>query len=169
MEKSTIFLVSTLCFLSFIGSSYSVKDRFSVEGMVYCDTCRTQFITKLTEFLEGATVRVECKEDNGTVTFTKEAITDATGSYKIEVDGDHEDEECQVNLVKSPRPDCAEVDSESHLEQAAKVSITHNNGIISPIRTTSPLGFLRKERLPGCAQVLKELGINEDGTQDLDD
>lgn len=116
----------------------------------------------------GATVRVECKEENGTVTFTKEATTDATGSYKIQVDGDHEDEECQVVLVKSPRPDCAEVDSESHLEQAAKVSITNNNGIVSPIRTTSPLGFLKKDRLPGCAQVLKELGINEDGTEDLD-
>lgn len=115
----------------------------------------------------GATVRVECKEEgNGSVTFTKEVVTDAKGSYKVEVDGDHEEELCQVVLVKSPRSDCSEIDSDSHLEQAAKISITKNNGIVSPVRAANPLGFLKKERLPGCADVLKELGIKEDGTFD---
>ncbi|XP_004485892.1 olee1-like protein [Cicer arietinum] len=163
MAKSTIILISTLCFLSFFGSVYC-NDRFFVEGVVYCDTCRTQFITKLTEFMEGATVRMECKEDNGTVTFSKEAVTDASGTYRVEVDGDHEDEVCEITLAKSPRKDCSEVDSDSHLEQAARISITNNNGIVSPLRTANPLGFLKKERLPGCADVLKDLGINEDGS-----
>ncbi|GAU30278.1 hypothetical protein TSUD_384990 [Trifolium subterraneum] len=169
MAKSTIILVSALCFLSFLGSVYSHSDRFFVEGVVYCDTCRTQFITKLTEFMEGATVRVECKEENGTLTFTKDVVTGHGGNYKVEVDGDHEDEICQVILVKSPRPDCAEIDKDYHLEQAARISITNNNGIVSPVRTTNPLGFLRKERLPGCADIFKELGINEDGTTADDD
>lgn len=53
MSKSIIFLASALCFLSVLGSVYSDDDRFFVEGVVYCDTCRTQFITKLSEFLEG--------------------------------------------------------------------------------------------------------------------
>lgn len=56
MAKSTIPLVFTLCFLSFLGSAYSKSDRFFVEGVVYCDTCRTQFITRLTEFIEGTRI-----------------------------------------------------------------------------------------------------------------
>ncbi|MCI39999.1 olee1-like protein, partial [Trifolium medium] len=76
---------------------------------------------------------------------------------------------CQVVLVKSPRKDCSEVDTDSHLEQAARISVTNNNGIVSPIRTTNPLGFLKKERLPGCLEIFKELGINEDGTTADDD
>lgn len=164
-KSSIIILASALCFVSFLGSACA-RDRFFVEGAVYCDTCRVQFLTKLSEFLEGATVRVECKQvDNfKNVTFSKEIVTDATGSYKVEVDGDHEEDLCEVVLVKSPRSDCAEVDRESHLQQAARISITKNNGIVSPIRQANPLGFLKKDRLPGCLDLLKELGINEDGT-----
>ena len=102
--------------------------------------------------------------DGGNVTFSKEAKTDASGSYRVEVDGDHEDEVCAVTLVHSPRSDCSEIDNESHLDQAARISITNNNGIVSPVRKANPLGFLKKERLRGCAEVLKELGIDEDGT-----
>ncbi|RYQ82591.1 olee1-like protein [Arachis ipaensis] len=164
MEKHSVILISFFCFLSLFGSAYS-NERFYIEGKVYCDTCRLQFITKLSEFLEGATVRVECKEqEGGSVTFSKEAVTDSSGIYKLEVDGDHEDELCAVKLVKSPRSDCSEVDSELHLDQSARISITNNNGIVSPYRQANPLGFLKKERLPDCAKILKELGIREDGT-----
>ncbi|KAK7306550.1 hypothetical protein VNO77_44498 [Canavalia gladiata] len=171
MGKSTIIiLASALCFLSFLGSAYA-KERFFVEGSVYCDTCRIQFLTKLSEFLEGATVRVECKQvDNiRNVTFSKEAVTDVSGSYKVEVHGDHEDDNCEVVLVKSPRNDCSDIDSESHLQQAARISITKNSGIISNIRRANPLGFLKKDRLPQCNDLFKELGINEDGTPNADD
>lgn len=113
----------------------------------------------------GASVRVECKEiEGGKVTFSKEALTDGSGSYKVEVDGDHEEEVCEVVLVKSSKPDCTEVDKESHLAQAARVSITRNNGITSPVRSANPLGFLKKERLPVCKEVLRELGLQDDGT-----
>nr|ACU23617.1 unknown [Glycine max] len=164
-KAAIIILASTLCFLSFLGSAYA-RDRFMVEGTVYCDTCRVQFLTKLSEILEGATVRVTCSQvDNAkNVTFSKEAVTDASGSYKVEVEGDHEEDTCEVTLLKSPRPDCSEIDRESHLQQAARISITKNNGIVSPFRQANPLGFLKKDRLPGCADLLKELGINEDGT-----
>ncbi|RDX88751.1 hypothetical protein CR513_29611 [Mucuna pruriens] len=166
MAKSTIIIVaSALCFLSFLGSACA-KERYFVEGTVYCDTCRVQFLTKLSETLEGATVRVECAQvDNSkNVTFSKEAVTDILGTYQVEVHGDHEEDTCEVTLLKSPRKDCSEVDRESHLQQAARISITKNNGIVSPVRQANPLGFLKKERLPGCADLLKELGIKEDGT-----
>ncbi|CAJ1961900.1 unnamed protein product [Sphenostylis stenocarpa] len=164
-KSSIIILASTLCFLSFLGS-VCAKESYLVEGTVYCDTCRVQFLTKLSEPLEGAKVRVKCSQvDNvRNVTFNKETTTDKTGSYKMEVDGDHEEDTCEVILVKSPRTDCSEIDHESHLLQAARISITKNNGIVSPVRQANPLGFLIKERLPGCPELLKELGINEDGT-----
>ncbi|OIW00504.1 hypothetical protein TanjilG_24234 [Lupinus angustifolius] len=165
-KSTTIIVASALCFLSFLGSANGVE-RFFVEGTVYCDTCRTQFLTRVSEFMQGATVRVECKETEGSqnVTFSKEATTDAKGSYKVEVDGDHEEETCEVVLVKSPREDCSEVDKESYLAQAAMISITKNNGITSPIRNANPLGFLKKERLSVCKDVLKELGLSEDGNE----
>ncbi|KAK7247154.1 hypothetical protein RIF29_42031 [Crotalaria pallida] len=165
MAKSAIVIVaSALCFLSFLGNVYA-KERYFVEGSVYCDTCRLQFLTRVSEWMEGATVRVECKEiEGGKVTFSKEAKTDAKGFYKVEVDGDHEEETCEVVLVKSSREDCSEVDRESHLAQAAQVSITRNNGITSPIRTANPLGFLKKVNKPECKDVLSELGLLEDGS-----
>ncbi|QCD76849.1 Pollen allergen Ole e 1 family [Vigna unguiculata] len=162
---SIIILASALCLLSLLGSACA-KDRFFVEGVVYCDTCRVQFLTRMSEFLEGATVRVMCSQvDNAkNVTFDKETTTNALGAYKMEVDGDHEEDTCEVTLVKSPRADCSEVDKESHLEQAARISITKNSGMVSNLRQPNPLGFLKKDRLPGCADLFKELGINEDGT-----
>ncbi|KAK7302933.1 hypothetical protein RJT34_13830 [Clitoria ternatea] len=166
MAKSTIIiLASAICFLSFLGSALAV-DRFVVEGKVYCDTCRIQFLTKLSEYLPGATVRVECKEaeNSKNVTFQKDVVTDARGDYKVQVHGDHEQDLCEVVLVKSPRPDCAEIDRESHLQQAARISLTKNNGMLSSVRQANPLGFLKKERLPGCPELLLELGVNEDGT-----
>ncbi|XP_061372637.1 olee1-like protein [Gastrolobium bilobum] len=167
MAKSIIIVASTLCFLSFFGSAYC-RDRFFIEGSVYCDTCRTQFLTRVSEFMSGATVRVECKDtENGTLTFSKDAVTDRNGSYKVEVDGDHEEEVCEVKLIKSSREDCGEVDTASHLEQAAMISITSNNGIMSPIRTANPLGFLKKNRLPICSEVFQELGLLDDGSIEL--
>lgn len=109
---------------------------------------------------------VVCRErDAGAkVTFSKEAVTDANGMYSVAVDGDHEDEVCEVKLLKSSRADCSEVDTESHLEQASRISITNNNGIVSPVRTANPLGFLKTERLPECGHILLQLGLHEDGS-----
>ncbi|KAE9591338.1 putative pollen allergen Ole e 1 family [Lupinus albus] len=98
----------------------------------------------------------------GRVTLSK--VTDASWWYKVEVDGDHEDDICEVKLIKSPRPNCSEIDTEFHLQQSAKVSITKNNGIVSDVQSANPLGFLRKEHLPSCAKVLKDLGVDDDGT-----
>ncbi|XP_047173141.1 olee1-like protein [Vigna umbellata] len=166
MAKSSIIIfASVLCLLSFL-NSVCASDRFFVEGTVYCDTCRLQFLTRMSEFMEGATVRVMCSQvDNANnVTFNKETTTNALGAYKMEVDGEHEEDICEVTLVKSPRPYCDEINREAHLLQAARISITKNNGIVSNIRQANPLGFLIKRRLPGCSEVIKELGINEDGS-----
>ena len=99
------------------------------------------------------------------MTFSKDAVTDAKGEYSIEVDGDHEEELCEVMLVKSPKEDCSEISREyADLEQATRISLTTKNGIVSPVRQANPLGFLRKERLPICSEVFRELGLLDDGT-----
>ncbi|KAI4306387.1 hypothetical protein L6164_029668 [Bauhinia variegata] len=165
MSKCAIIIVaSALCFLSFFGLAHGI-DKFYVKGSVYCDTCRVQFLTRLSEFMPGATVKVECRDFEGSdnITFSEETVTDAKGGYSMVVDGDHEEELCQVVLMKSSRSDCNEMEKESFM-QSARVSITGNNGIVSPVRNANPLGFLKKERLPECLPLLDELGINEDGT-----
>ncbi|PON41366.1 Pollen allergen Ole e 1 family [Parasponia andersonii] len=164
MAKSVIIFASALCFLSLLGFAYCETPRLFVEGKVYCDTCRTQFVTRVTEYMKGAKVRLECRDnEGGSVTYSAEAETDASGTYRIPVDGDHEEEICEIQLVKSSSPDCSEVSNDPYNKLSARVSITSNNGIASPVRQANPLGFLKKEPLPECSEVLRELGITAEG------
>lgn len=55
-KSSVIFFASALCFLTLLGAAYGVS-RFFVEGEVFCDTCRTQFVTRVSEYLEGECFR----------------------------------------------------------------------------------------------------------------
>ncbi|XP_028794797.1 olee1-like protein [Neltuma alba] len=170
MAKSgaILILASALCLLSLLNLA-ECHDQFFVEGSVYCDTCRTQFMTRLSRFVAGATVRLECKEaESGKVTLSKEAVTDGSGGYSVEIEGDREDESCEVVLVKSSDPECSEIDASSFGTQAAKVSVTRNNGIVSPVRSANPLGFLRNQPLPECGAVLQELHLAADPLSDDD-
>ncbi|KAJ0228811.1 hypothetical protein HA466_0321940 [Hirschfeldia incana] len=162
-----VFLASALCFttlLHLVAADADDFDRFSITGSVYCDTCRVQFVTRLSKFLEGAKVKLECKSRaNQTVTLTKEAVTNKDGKYQMEVMGDHEEELCEIILVQSPDAECGEVNNEEFLRNAARISLTANDGIVSnEIRTINPLGFMRKTPVADCPQVFKELGIVPD-------
>ena len=109
-------------------------------------------------------MRLECRDTEGaSVTYSNDAVTDESGTYRIPVDGDHEDEVCSVQLLKSSVPDCSEVSNEPYSKLSARVSLTANNGMASPVRQANPLGFLKKEPLPECPEVLRELGITPDG------
>ncbi|KAF2550414.1 hypothetical protein F2Q68_00035035 [Brassica cretica] len=136
------------------------------KGSVYCDTCRVQFMTRLSKVLEGAKVKLECKgRENQTVTLTKEAMTDKDGNYEMEVMGDHEEEVCEIILVQSPDAECGDVNNQEFLRNAARISLTANDGIVSnETRTINPLGFMRKTPLADCPQAFKELGIVPDVT-----
>ncbi|KAG6638801.1 olee1-like protein [Carya illinoinensis] len=166
MAKSIIFLAaSALCFLSLLGFAYC-DSHFSVEGKVYCDTCRTQFVTRLSTYMKGAKVRLECrKRGDGAITYSVESETDKLGTYHLQVDGEHEEEVCEIVLLKSSDPDCSEVSKDPFQKKSARISLTKNNGITSPVRLANPLGFMRKEHLPGCGQVLKELGLTAEDEQ----
>ncbi|CAF1919385.1 unnamed protein product [Brassica oleracea var. botrytis] len=162
-------VVSTVCLSSLAGFAAADADDFDlfqIQGSVYCDTCRVQFVTRLSKFLEGAKVKLECRSrTNGTLTLTKEAVTDKSGSYKMEVTGDHEEEVCELVLVQSPDSGCSDVSKEAYLRNAAKISLTANDGIVShETRIVNPLGFMVKTPLADCPAAFKELGIVPDVT-----
>ncbi|PRQ29149.1 putative pollen allergen Ole e 1 family [Rosa chinensis] len=164
-KSSIIILASALCFLSFINNAYSEdKTTLQVEGVVFCDSCRIQFITRISELIQGAKVKLECKDrESGSITYSKEAETNEQGRYSIEVDSDHEEEDCEVVLVSSPNEDCNEINHDLHQQTSARISLTKHNGIAGPVRIPNPLGFMKKEAAPECPEVLKELGLTPDG------
>nr|O49813.1 RecName: Full=Olee1-like protein; Flags: Precursor [Betula pendula]CAA74365.1 putative Ole e 1 protein [Betula pendula] len=162
MAKSIIIQAPALCFLSLLGFAYS-ESRFFVEGKVYCDNCRTQFVTKLSTYMKGAKVSLECRNrEGGTLIYSSDSETDKSGTYRIPVDGDHEEEICEIALKKSSDPDCSEVSKDPFLKKSARISLTKNNGISTPVRLANPLGFMKKKPLPECAKALRELGMNPD-------
>lgn len=159
MAKSALlFLAAALCFSSFLG--FALAESFLVVGQVYCDPCRGNFVTRVSEYLPDSKVRLECKGiEAGNVTVNVDAVTDKTGTYKIEVEGDHEDEVCEIVLVSSSKADCTEIAKDEYSSQAARISLTNDNGIIGKVRLANPLGFLKKDFDPVCAEVYKEMGI----------
>ena len=109
-------------------------------------------------------MKLVCREEAnaGNETFTGEGVTDKNGVYKIEVDGDHEEEICEVSLLESADEECSDIPTDGY-GHFARVSITGNNGIINPVRQANPLGFLKKDALPQCKEVLRELGFDDVG------
>ncbi|KAL2467324.1 Pollen Ole e 1 allergen and extensin family protein [Abeliophyllum distichum] len=136
------------------------KESFYVEGQVYCDTCRAQFINKLTVFMPGAGVKLQCRgEEEGNITYTVAGSTNEKGVYRLLVEGDHEDEFCEIKLVSSTIKDCDEIPNEGWAKQSSRITLTIHNGIHGDVRIANPLGFFKKEALPECIELFKELDI----------
>ncbi|KAK8647823.1 hypothetical protein V6N13_121550 [Hibiscus sabdariffa] len=142
------------------GAAAAKPSKYTVVGHVYCDTCRVEFETKISEPISGAVVKLECQNRaNDASTFqSPEVSTSPTGEYKINVTGDHKDSDCDVNLVKSPRKDCNEP---TEAWRKVRVILTTQDGISGDIRYVNNLGFKKKEALPQCKQVLTEMGYYE--------
>ncbi|XP_022720406.1 olee1-like protein [Durio zibethinus] len=163
--KAVFFLASALCFLYLLGIAHAeAPEHFFVEGKVYCDNCRVQFVTRISKYMAGAKVRLECKDrEGGQLTYAVDGETDASGSYHLKVEGDHEEEVCEVALVESSDPECAEINKENYLRKGARIVLTKDTGISSDRRSANPLGFMVKDRLPECTEVLREIGITAAG------
>lgn len=105
----------------------------------------------------GAKVEIECHDPaTKELKLNVEGVTNSTGWYRIPVAGDHEEENCVVKLVESPRKDC---DSPNRGADSSRILITYNVGISSNNRLINPLGFAIKDPLPACGDVLKELEL----------
>ncbi|XP_050368940.1 anther-specific protein LAT52-like [Argentina anserina] len=151
----TAVVLTVLCLCYLANADGQKIGKFFIEGKVYCDPCRVQFQTRISEPIDGATVELACKSRiNSTVFNTIQAKTNKDGLYTLLVDEDYADEICEVKTVSSPRADCNE-----HFDdfEKARVLITYNNGVASNVRYANPLGFMKKEAVPECEQVLKEL------------
>ncbi|KAK8589003.1 hypothetical protein V6N13_087889 [Hibiscus sabdariffa] len=157
--------ITLLFFIVCISSSFSfaqelTPNKFTVVGHVYCDTCRVEHETKLSEPIIGATVKLVCNNqtDNTPIFQTPEITTGAKGEFRIHAPGEYENSACDVNLMKSPRQDCNEP---AESLSKSRVVLTTNNaakeGVTSIITCANNLGFKRKEALPECKQALPEL------------
>lgn len=110
--------------------------------------------------MADAVVRVECRSrGNSELTYTKEAVTDSAGKYKILVESDRADDYCDTVLVKSPDPECSSPDAG---RDRARVILTSNNGMNSHTRFANALGFLKRTPLASCPQILQQYQETEE-------
>ncbi|KAL2253156.1 olee1-like protein [Sesamum indicum] len=165
LKRIEVFLFAgVLCLLCLPGVARATAPEFFVVGEVYCEVCRLNFINKLSEPMPGAKVKLECKgEEAGNITYTQEGETNEGGQYRLKVEGDHEEEECGITLVKSSRADCNEIPDEGWASKPSSlITLTKNNGFHGSSRYANPLGFTKKKANPECAELIKELEINPD-------
>lgn len=78
-----------------------------------------------------------------------EATVNEWGWYKMEVSEDHREEICEVVLLRSPEPECAEIE---RFRDRSRVALTGNNGIKQGgLWYANPIAFFRKDPLPNFA------------------
>ncbi|KAG9451597.1 hypothetical protein H6P81_011562 [Aristolochia fimbriata] len=161
MAKLVIFLA--LCLLPALAAArpgLPARTFFTVQGRVYCDTCRCGFETPYTKYMQGAKVRVECKDrDSMKLLYTADGVTDKDGTYKILVADDHQDQICESVLVSSPHSECATIETG---RERARVFLTNNNGIASATRYANNLGFMKDAPVAGCSELLRQYQEYED-------
>ncbi|KAJ8477417.1 hypothetical protein OPV22_021144 [Ensete ventricosum] len=151
-------VVAALC-LALAGVALAAP-KFVIQGRVYCDTCRAGFETVASQYIPGATVKLECRHyETDSIEHTAVGVTDGTGTYNIEVEDSHEEEICEVSLVKSPVPACSEV---SGSRNRARVLVTGRNGLASDVRYANSLGFLKDEPLKECGLLLQQYALGVD-------
>ncbi|XP_059663984.1 anther-specific protein LAT52-like [Cornus florida] len=159
MAKVVALVAYALCLLAlsgFASAADNKKDsKFTIEGKVYCDPCRVQFVTKLSQFLEGADVVLLCKNvETGNVTYSVNGKSGKDGSYTLKAEGDHGNDVCEVKVATSPQPDtCGEA-----MDETALVTLTDIESN-SDIRYANYIGFMKKDPDAECTKVLEELGI----------
>ncbi|KAL9245155.1 hypothetical protein vseg_018837 [Gypsophila vaccaria] len=133
---------------------------YCVSGRVYCDPCRAGFETSASTYLQGAKVKLECRDRyTQEVLYETEAVTDGTGTYKIYVDKDQKNNVCDTMLVSSPHRRCKLADPG---RDRSRVVLTSNNGIVSNDRYANNMGFLMDQPLSFCAQLMQQYVVNED-------
>ncbi|KAF3323572.1 hypothetical protein FCM35_KLT12303 [Carex littledalei] len=151
---STVYLSSVaLTFFAIATAVAAERPSFTVEGRVYCDTCRTGFETPLTTYIADAKVRLECRHfSKGKIEHQVDGVTNKDGTYTIELKDNHDKENCEVVLVQSPLPTCAEIP-----KGRDRVNVLlADGGLSSNVRNANSLGFLKDKPLHDCIGVLKQ-------------
>ncbi|MCD9643539.1 Anther-specific protein lat52 [Datura stramonium] len=156
MAKAIV-LLSALCVLAIANFAAADFEVFDVEGKVFCDTCRLGFVTSLSDTIEGATVRLACRDIvTNNVTFSTEGKTDNAGKYTLTVEGDHENDICEVSLVNSPREDCKEIVPEFITN---RIVCSKNVGMHNAVRFVNPLFFRKSKPIDGCKELIEQMEL----------
>ncbi|XP_055823781.1 anther-specific protein LAT52-like [Solanum dulcamara] len=156
MAKAIV-LLSALCVLAVANFAVADFEIFDVEGKVFCDTCRLGFVTSLSDTIEGATVRLTCRDmETHNETFTTEGKTDYIGKYTLTVEGDHENDICEVTLVNSPKDDCKEIVPDMVNN---RVVCSKNVGMHNAVRFVNPLFFQKDKPIQGCKELVEQMEL----------
>ncbi|CAI8593219.1 unnamed protein product [Vicia faba] len=154
-------LVFAFCFSSVLAARKAPTDYpevFTVIGTIYCDPCHFEFESRLSKPIEGVKVTLICKKEEGNnVTYVKEATTDDNGVYKMNVDGDHEEEICEVNADSNGKGEC----TLPMANKGDRIGLNKNMGVSSLVRFVNPLGFMTKTIDSQCGSVVSELGLDK--------
>ncbi|XP_047967845.1 protein DOWNSTREAM OF FLC-like [Salvia hispanica] len=160
MVRFMVIILVAACVVPAMVSAGFVSQPFHLQGSVYCDTCRCGYETDATEYMAGATIRIECHgKDSDKITFTTEAVTGPDGRWSVDVTSDRGDDTCDAVLVKSDNPECATPNAG---RDRARVILTRNNGMTSNIRYANNMGFLKRTPLANCAQILQKYQETEE-------
>lgn len=89
-------------------------------------------------------------------TFTTEGKTDGIGKYTLKVEGDHENDICEVTLVNSPKDDCKEVVPDMVNN---RVICSKNVGMHNAVRFVNPLFYQKDKPIDGCAKLVEEMEL----------
>ncbi|KAL0352983.1 UNVERIFIED_CONTAM: hypothetical protein Sangu_0879600 [Sesamum angustifolium] len=171
--RPAIVLAGALCLLSLAqlaianANSDHKTHHFIVKGHVYCDYCSGANVpNKLSKPMPRAEVKLECKDsyEKGKVTYSvTDIITNDDGKYEFPVEGDHKAEYCVVELVKSSKPDCADIVRDSWgRKPVAEVTLTNTDDLHPTNRDASKLSFSPKERSSQCDRVFRESDEEDD-------
>ncbi|KAL5081558.1 hypothetical protein RYX36_009979 [Vicia faba] len=155
-----VLIVSAFCFSSVLAARKvpaDCREVFTVIGKIYCDPCHFEFESRLSKPLVGVKVTLRCaKEEGKNVTYVKEAKTDKNGVYKIIVNGDHEEEICEVNSDSNGKGEC----NLPMANKSDRIGLNKNMGVSSLVRLVNPLGFMTKAIDSQCEKVISELGLD---------
>lgn len=89
-------------------------------------------------------------------TFKTEGKTDKDGKYKLTVEGDHENDICEVTLVNSPRTDCSEIVPDMVNN---RVVCSKNVGMHNAVRFVNPLFFQKDKPVEGCKELIEKMEL----------
>ncbi|KAA3469124.1 anther-specific protein LAT52-like [Gossypium australe] len=151
-------LFVAFCVSTFFNFANAVGMTFIVVGHVYCNICRVEFEITLSQGIDEAIVKLECRNriDQSYTYQSKDIVADKRGNYEIEVTDDYEESDCDVIMVTSPRQDC---NDPTKKWRKARVVLTTMEGVRGNVRFANRLGFKKRTSLPGCNKVLKEMGL----------
>ncbi|CAN6845637.1 unnamed protein product [Brassica oleracea] len=107
----------------------------------------------------GAMVKLVCKNRKTMEEiYTNVAVSNMHGKYMFVVHNNHNDEMCDVMLVKSSDKGCSEI---SKGREQARVILNHYNGITEQIRHANNMGFGKDVTDVFCYELIKKYHVDE--------